>query len=479
MNSESDLRHSISLRPHPFPTQASHAARADRTESPRPEFIALTPVDHPSTPEPANHNKHGTSTAFEPVTPPEGRSQDPLSHRNASRFTNETTDVERQPTLPSYDRANDPFNLAEKIKPAHELEQIRANTSRKRDGCGPLVTNKKAHRARKIEAFYENQNENIERLLKPVSEHVREAKEEEGADNLQFKIAVWGSFAANICLVCLQLYGAISSGSLSLFTTMADAIFDPMSNVTLILANRAVKRVNPLRFPSGKARIETAGNIFFCFLMTSVSLIIIVMACRELAEGHSEDTRSFHLPSVIAVAAAFATKFVLFLYCWALRNKYSQVRILWEDHRNDLFINGFGVLTSVGGSKLRWFIDPAGAIVISCLITFLWMRTAYSEFQLLIGVSADTSMLQLITYVSMTHSPAITGIDTVRAWHSGPRLIVEVDIVMNPDDTLRNTHDIAEALQTKLESLPDVERCYVHVDYETSHAPEHFWKKEL
>jgi len=79
----------------------------------------------------------------------------------------------------------------------------------------------------------------------------------------------------------------------------------------------------------------------------------------------------------------------------------------------------------------------------------------------------------------MTHSPLITGLDTVRAWHSGPRLIVEVDIVMDERKSLKETHDVAEGLQTKLESLPDVERCYVHVDYETSHAPEHFTKKQL
>lgn len=120
-----------------------------------------------------------------------------------------------------------------------------------------------------------------------------------------------------------------------------------------------------------------------------------------------------------------------------------------------------------------------GAIILSVLIAFLWTRTAYSEFQLLIGVSADTSFLQHITYISMTHSPLVTSLDTVRAWHSGPRLIVEVDVVMDKTMTLQETHDVAEELQTKLESLPDVERCYVHVDYETSHAPEHFWKKEL
>lgn len=214
--------------------------------------------------------------------------------------------------------------------------------------------------------------------------------------------------------------------------------------------------------------------------MTAVSFILIVESIRSLVEGNDgSETGSFHLPSVIAVAIAFATKFALFLYCWALRHKYSQIHILWEDHRNDLFINGLGLLTSVLGSKLKWWIDPMGAIILSTLIAFLWSRTAYSEFQLLIGVSADTSFLQHITYISMTHSELIKSLDTVRAWHSGPRRIVEVDIVMDQNMTLKETHDVAEELQTKLESLPDVERCYVHVDYETSHAPEHFWKKEL
>lgn len=111
----------------------------------------------------------------------------------------------------------------------------------------------------------------------------------------------------------------------------------------------------------------------------------------------------FHLPSVIAVAIAFTTKFSLFVYCWSLRNKYSQIHILWEDHRNDLFINGVGLLTSVSGSKLRWWIDPMGAIMLSVLISFLWMRTAWSEFQLLIGVSADTAFLQHITYICEFH----------------------------------------------------------------------------
>jgi hypothetical protein len=35
-------------------------------------------------------------------------------------------------------------------------------------------------------------------------------------------------------------------------------------------------------------------------------------------------------------------------------------------------MTGFGVLTSVGGSKLRWWIDPMGAIILSVLVSALW-----------------------------------------------------------------------------------------------------------
>jgi divalent metal cation (Fe/Co/Zn/Cd) transporter len=308
----------------------------------------------------------------------------------------DTSDEEVQ-RAPQYTPENDPFHLSSKLKSLDEIKLIRANTSRKRGGCAP-VNNPKSS-SKKLQGFYKAQNENIERLLKPVDEHVRLAKELNAQNQLKYKIAVYGSFAANIALSVLQLYGAIASGSLSLFTTMADSIFDPLSNLTLLLCNKAVQRVDPRKFPAGKARIETAGNLYFCFLMTSVSLILIAFSTRDLVTGSQKETLDFHLPSVIAVAIAFCTKLMLFLYCWAIRHQYSQVRILWEDHRNDLFINGFGILTSVGGSKLRWWIDPMGAILLSVLIAILWQRTAYSEFQLLIGVTADTQMQQLITYI--------------------------------------------------------------------------------
>ena len=311
-------------------------------------------------------------------------------------------------------------------------------------------------------------------MLKTAEEHSADARRDAGAEALRVRVAVLGSLGANVVLSGLQVFAAVTSGSLSLITTMADAVFDPLSNVMLIMTNRATHRVDPRRFPAGRARLETVGNIFFCFIMMAVSVLIIAFSIRELSDRWGrQEVNGFHLPSIIAAAVSFATKLVLFVYCYPLRARYSQVRIVWQDHRNDLFINGFGILTSLGGSKLVWWVDPLGAIVLSAAIVVLWFRTVWTELMLLVGVAAPVETQQLITYISLTHAPSITGIDTVRVYHSGPRLIAEVDVVMDREAALADVHNTAEALQFKLESLPNIERAYVHVDYETTHKPEH------
>ncbi|KAL5601964.1 hypothetical protein FOVSG1_004623 [Fusarium oxysporum f. sp. vasinfectum] len=398
--------------------------------------------------------RNGSSTAFEPATADE--------NETIARNVSHMTDVESQLTATGRRQPScldhDPYGLSRGYKTESDLEQIKANTSRKRDSLpgrksvsgevGPKT------KARKLQGFYKNQNAAIDRMLKSVEEHRDEARDQHGEDQVKFRIAVWGSFAANVALSGVQLYAAISSKSLSLFTTMADSIFDPLSNLTLILSARAIRHVDSRRFPAGKARLET-----------------------ELSRGVQE--KEFKIAAVISVCCAFATKFVLFLYCWALKDKYSQINILWQDHRNDLFINGFGILTSCGGAKLKWWIDPMGAIILSVLISCIWLHTAFGEFLLIVGVTASVETQQLITYVCVTHDDAVVGIDTVRVYHSGPRLIAEVDIVMDPTQTLQESHDIAEALQIKLEDLPDIERAYVHIDYETTHKPEHAFKKDM
>lgn len=84
-------------------------------------------------------------------------------------------------------------------------------------------------------------------------------------------------------------------------------------------------------------------------------LIFQCFSVQEFITFDGEDTQEFHLIPIIAVSVAWGTfpplgltdvvwadrsqgvKFALFCYCYAIKGSSSQVQVLWEDHRNDLF----------------------------------------------------------------------------------------------------------------------------------------------
>ncbi|KAI0249528.1 CDF-like metal transporter [Lactifluus subvellereus] len=350
----------------------------------------------------------------------------------------------------------DPYNFNHGFKTDAEIAELR---SRKR---GKPLAN-----------YHRKQNALISSLLKPMEEHTEDARNEEDLSRLPVKIAVRASLAANVALAVLQLYAAVSSASLSLLATGIDSVFDVGSNFLLYYIHRKSSRMDVNKWPVGGARLETIGNVVYGFLMGSVNLVVIIESARDLVTHGTQTLNRFHLPSVIVVGAALGVKFLLFLYCRSLRSKSSQVEVLWEDHRNDLFINTFGLLMSAGGSKLAWYLDPIGAIIIALVVIAAWTRTIYAQFELLAGKSAPHEFVQLIIYKAMTFCDEIEKVDTVRAYHSGPDYFVEVDVVMDASTPLWKAHDISQKLQDKIEVLPNVGRAFVHVDHETTHTPEH------
>ncbi|KAK7695094.1 hypothetical protein QCA50_002284 [Cerrena zonata] len=313
------------------------------------------------------------------------------------------------PTVPV-----DPYSLREGIKGDDELSEIR---KRRKNG-------------KKLEKFHRRQNNLINSLLKSMEEHTEEARVEEEASRLPVKIAIWASLLANLSLCVLQMYAAISSLSLSLLATGIDSVFDIGSNITLFWLHKKATRLDLNKWPVGGSRLETIGNVVYGFLMGSVNLVVIVESARTLvSHNDAEELNEFHVPSIVAVGAALGVKVLLFLYCLTLRKASSQVEVLWEDHRNDLFINGFGILMSAGGSKIRWYLDPMGAIIIAAGVILSWTRTVWKQFELLAGKSAPHDFLQLIIYKATTFSDEIGGVDTVRAYHSGP---VRIHFILLP-----------------------------------------------
>ncbi|THV49453.1 hypothetical protein BGAL_0194g00120 [Botrytis galanthina] len=397
-----------------------------------------------------------------------------VNNNNLDAMTSPSTGLSPIPAVPTAPLPHiTPIMSYDSVDTAYNADPYALLNSKKEDiSIAALRTQhpdqKRTRKVRKIKNFYYRQNALIDAYLGSNDEEAAEV--EDGIQNGgKIKFAIYASSTVNFCLFIIQVFAAVSTGSLALFATAADAFMDLVSSIVMLITSRIAAKPNITKFPVGRKRVETVGIILFCALMTTVSVELIIESARSLADGPRENETLKTVP-LVCVGVAIFSKAVLFVYCFTLR-RYPTCAIFMLDHRNDIVVNSFGLVMSIVGTKYAkvWFLDPAGAIAIACLILFSWASTAFEHMWLLVGKSAPQEFLNKLVYVAITHDPRILKIDTARAYSAGEKYYVEVDIIMRQEETLKVTHDVSQTLQRKLEGLADVERAFVHVDYDDLH----------
>ncbi|PAA84227.1 hypothetical protein BOX15_Mlig011061g1, partial [Macrostomum lignano] len=315
------------------------------------------------------------------------------------------------------------------------------------------------------------------------------------------------SFFVNLSLAIIKAVAIGLSGSLSVISSLIDSLIDLVSGVVVWITNHQVKNRNPYYYPQGKTRLEPVSIVILAVIMSTSTVQIIIKALESIITmatasravvfsfnasriidsccvwcSGSENVSTMHYfgndkePEVFSyyvfylIGSVIAIKLTLYLLCSRLGTT-SSTEALAQDHRNDCISNSSVLIMTVLSRYLWPYCDAIGALGISIYIIYTWVQTLKEQVRLLTGYTANPDFLKQLTYICLNHHPLVLEIDTVRAFHIGNNFLVEVDIVLPETLTLRESHDIGESLQCKLEKLEAVERAFVHLDYESSHHP--------
>ena len=131
------------------------------------------------------------------------------------------------------------------------------------------------------------------------------------------------------------------------------------------------------------------------------------------------------------------------------------------------------LLRTVGYYARIWWLDALGGLFLSFYVIFNWSRTSGQHIRHLTGYAASADERNILLYLTMRFAKTIRSIQGLQAYHVGDKLNVEVDIVLDESMRLRDSHDLGESLQYVLESVPSVERAFVHLDYDAGNLPAH------
>jgi cation diffusion facilitator family transporter len=298
---------------------------------------------------------------------------------------------------------------------------------------------------------------------------------------------IYGSFLANLAIFVVKVIVAMSSGALVVYASALDSFLDLLSGSILSITAWIMAKPSPYKYPLGKDRMEPLGVIVFAAIMGTCYMQVIVEAVQRVIKPDEVVCSAAVIALLLSIVL---TKSFLYCACRAALNTLkapsSALEAQAEDHFNDCLTNtlsaiGAFLASSFFSTKVLGFenplalywIDPFVATLFSSYVIVCWANVARENIVALVGQAAPPQLMQRITYLAACHCSEVIAVDTVRAYSFGAKYMAEVDIVLPPDMPNQQAHDIGESLQIRIESLEEIDRCFVHIDWETTHKPEH------
>lgn len=303
----------------------------------------------------------------------------------------------------------------------------------------------------------------------------------EAAEQKAIARAINVNFAANVILLFGKIVVTISTNSLSIVASLLDSVLDFLSTVIVFISNK-LAQVRDRRYPVGRSRLEPLGVLVFSVLMIVSFFQIAIQGVKQLMA--SPETREALRPLGPTVISIIALVVLIKSLCWVWcrSSKSASVQALAQDAFSDVIFNFFSIIFPLIGFYFDlWWLDPLGAVLISAYILVSWSHTSVEHITNLAGKVASTSETEAVIYMAMRFSDLIQAVTSVAAYHAGEKVIVELDIRLDEKTSLRDSHDLGEALGyagkcsaekiktmkliSVVEHLPNVERAYVHMDY--------------
>lgn len=315
-------------------------------------------------------------------------------------------------------------------------------------------------------------------------------------------IAIQLSLYVNILITLAKLITYIQTFSLSVLAALLDSVLDVVSQLVLTHTEKhsSLQRSSAF-YPAGASRLEPIGVLTCAALMGVASFEVLKDSMMALIFSKTAmNADDLTLSSFWNMLSIVLIKVGLLYLCNRAANRRllrssssmdndteskakteiadSTMEALAKDHLNDVLSNivaAFALLCALKQPSL-WWLDPVGAVIISIYIIYSWYSTGKEQIEHLTGKVAPEEFIEDIVSMANAFDDRLE-VDHVRAYHFGPKFLVELEVVMPKETLLFESHDVGMELQYEIEGREEVERCFVHIDYQTRPYDEHVVSK--
>ena len=276
----------------------------------------------------------------------------------------------------------------------------------------------------------------------------------------------WVTIIGNILLTVAKLAAGIIAHSSAMLSDAVHSASDIVSTVVVIWGVRLSAQQEDAEHPYGHERMESAAAVALAGLLMATGLYIGFGGIKSILNGLSG---SFVVPGYLALAAAvvsIAVKELMYRYTRAAAKKTDSASLMadaWH-HRSDA-LSSIGSLIGIGGALLGFpIMDPIACVVISLVIVKVAFDIDRQAFDQLLDRACEPALQTQMRSVVLAQQGVIQ-IDSLTTRKFGAKIYVDVCIAANATLSVKEGHDIAQAVHEQIElHFPAVKHCMVHVN---------------
>ncbi len=279
------------------------------------------------------------------------------------------------------------------------------------------------------------------------------------------KRVTWGGMVVNIILAGLKFLVGFLGESQAVIADAVHSLSDMTTDIAVLLGVQFWSAPPDSDHPYGHQRIEELVTLSIGLALVAVAIGITYDA---LATIHDEDIQVVRWVAVSGPVLSIIAKEAL--YRWTVhvgdRVKSSAVIANAWHHRSDAFSSIPAlVAVVVAGLYPDWgFVDHIGAVVIACFILKVSWDIIIPALKGLIDTGASAKTQELLKTIAM-EVKGVKSAHAIRTRKIGSRLLIDLHILVEPELSVREGHEISEDVKGQLLNRgPDVIDVVVHLE---------------
>ena len=276
--------------------------------------------------------------------------------------------------------------------------------------------------------------------------------------------ALWITILGNVLLAISKGIVAHFSGSVAVYADAANSVSDVIYSFLMVLGLWAAQQPPDLSHPQGHSRFEPLVGLIVTFSMTLAGYEAARASLVRYLQG-GKVVEPGLLTIVLLVAAA--VKAWMYFTTRRIGQKLNSPTLITtaQDNLSDMLASVAAVAGGLAAYYINPLLDPIAGFLVAAWILRAAFRAGRENLHFLTGGGASEELRHKIVAIT-EEVPGVIGVHHLMTEYVGPRLVIDMHVNVDGKTPLNQSHAISDEVIARVQSLPEVDRAYVHIEPE-------------